>query len=267
MTSDKVRTLIEIETTFGPILGFENDFISNQIVKFGAHTRPELAFLLSVVYPGDLIFDLGGHIGTFAIPLAQKIGSTGRLLAVEDSPEIFLVLQKNLKNAVLAAETVGLSALIARPGRHYKAHTPDGNTGGTMFLPTDFAGASIEPLTIDELCRHYFVPRILKIDIEGGEYHALAGSDLLSRRRPIIFTEVNGRLLNMQGASIKQMNEVLCCNGYRLFRNAGQRNAAHDIFVPTELKELPSGINNYDVLAIHRADERLELIVRSMESK
>ena len=65
---------------------FANDLVTNQIKKFGAHTRPELAFLLSVVDEGDAVFDIGGHIGTFAIPLAQKVGPSGRVLVVEPSP-------------------------------------------------------------------------------------------------------------------------------------------------------------------------------------
>ena len=92
MECDDTAALIEIPTIFGPIVAFENDFITNQIIKFGAHTRPELAFLLSIVRPADLIFDLGAHIGTYAIPLAQKVGIAGKLLAVEGSPNNYSVL-------------------------------------------------------------------------------------------------------------------------------------------------------------------------------
>src|SRR5580704_756724 len=96
MPEPGTAALTEIDTIFGPILAFENDFITNQILKFGAHTRPEIAFLLSVVEAGDAVFDLGAHIGTYAIALAGKIGRSGKLLAVEASAESFALLERNL---------------------------------------------------------------------------------------------------------------------------------------------------------------------------
>ena len=97
---------------------FANDLVTNQIKKFGAHTRPELAFLLSVVDEGDAVFDIGGHIGTFAIPLAQKVGPSGRVLVVEPSPSNFTLLSRNITR--LAPDNVSLiNAIIAPPGRLY----------------------------------------------------------------------------------------------------------------------------------------------------
>ena len=44
---------------------------------------------MTMVDPKDDVFDLGCHIGTFAIPLAKKIGSDGRIVVVEALPETF----------------------------------------------------------------------------------------------------------------------------------------------------------------------------------
>jgi hypothetical protein len=64
--------IIEMDAMFGTVYAFADDLVTDQMISFGAHTRPELAFLMSVVQSGDTVFDIGGHIGTFAIPLAQK---------------------------------------------------------------------------------------------------------------------------------------------------------------------------------------------------
>ena len=66
--------LPEVDTIFGRIRAFPGDLITEQLVSFGAHTRPELAFLLNMVDEGDGVFDLGAHIGTFALPIARKVG-------------------------------------------------------------------------------------------------------------------------------------------------------------------------------------------------
>jgi hypothetical protein len=39
----------------------------------------------------------------------------------------------------------------------------------------------------------------------------------------------------------------------------GERHAAHDRFVVAELRALPTSLNNFDVLAIHESDDRLDL--------
>jgi FkbM family methyltransferase len=266
VASDDTGALIEVESTFGRIAAFENDFITNQIIKFGAHTRPELAFLLSVVHADDYIFDLGAHIGTFTIPLAQKTGEAGKVLAVEARRQTFSVLAKNITNSRLLAETTALHSIIAPSARRYEAHTPDGNTGGTFFLPIDGV-CNVETATIDELCQRYFTPRILKIDIEGYEYLVLAGTKMLQRERPIVYAEVNCRQLRQQGTSPNELGRLFQENGYRLFRNIGDRNAAHDNFVASELSVLTDGTNNFDVLAIHCGDERLKAAIDAMSGR
>lgn len=249
--------LVEVEATFGRIWSFRNDVITDQIVKFGAHTRPDLAFLLSVVCPGDPVFDLGGHIGTFAIPLAQKIGEGGRLLVVEGNRTNFQVLSRNMERMQLRAETQLLNALVAMPGRRYAPQMLEHNSGGTWFSPADGAGVEIETVTIDELCRRYFTPRVLKIDIEGWELFALNSSELLKRQHPVVYAEINETVLNQQGATVAELDQLFRSSGYRLFCNVGGRNAAHDNFVVAELATLKERGRFFDVLAIHSADERL----------
>jgi FkbM family methyltransferase len=262
MTGDHTVRLLEVDTIFGRMWTFDNDLITNQIFQFGAHTRPELAFLLSVVRPGDLVFDLGGHIGTFAMPLAAKIGGAGKLLVVEGKPENYAVLRRNMPDGRAPAETTLLNALVARADQRYQAHTPEKNTGGTWFLPAEDDAPTIETVTIDELCDRYFTPRVMKIDIEGWELFALAGCDLIARDHPIVYAEINEPLLGQQGASIDDLDRVFRGAGYRLFRNIGDRNAAHDRFVVTELAGLAKGGRFFDVLAVHETDDRLGDLVR-----
>jgi FkbM family methyltransferase len=253
--------LIEVETIHGKLTAFAGDFITNQILKFGAHTRPEIAFLLSVVEAGDAVFDLGAHIGTYAIALAGKIGRGGRLLAVEGRAENFALLERNLKGNSHGAETLALHALVAEPGRSYAAQTPDGNTGGTTFIPTETGGVAAAVTTLDALCRDHFTPRVIKIDIEGGEVAAFRGAELLARAHPILYAEVNGKVLQLHGASIGDMERLLRGAGYRLFRNIGKRHIASDEFTVAELDALPANLNNFDVLAVHNADARLAGVV------
>lgn len=43
-----------------------DDLITQQLIAFGAHTRNELAMLLTFIDPDDVVVDVGAHIGTFS---------------------------------------------------------------------------------------------------------------------------------------------------------------------------------------------------------
>jgi FkbM family methyltransferase len=257
-----VAGLVEVDATFGRIETFVNDVATNQIKKFGAHTRPELAFLLSVVSDGDAVFDIGGHIGTFAIPLAQKVGPRGRVLVVEASPATFAVLDRNIARSAHDTCISLLNVLVAPPGQLYALHENGTNFAANFFMPTDVNDAAAVPgTTLDALCETHFIPRVVKIDIEGWEAHALSHAPLLLASRPIIYAEVCDQHLRRNGSSPDELDRLLRENDYRLFRNVGERNARHDRFVVAEFTKLAEGGDFFDVLAIHSDDQRLARMV------
>jgi FkbM family methyltransferase len=258
----KKQRLIEVEAVFGRLLAFPDDLITNQIVKFGAHARPELAMLLNMIAPGDNVFDLGAHIGTFTIPLAQKVAPGGRVLAVEALPRTFRVLQRNVRRNGVDQIVTPVNALVGAPNAGYAPVRNRRNSGGTHFEPTGEKSAkAVLAVSIDSLCEDHFYPRIIKIDVEGFEFAALAGSRAIAERRPILYAEVSARSLGRMGHSIGDFDELLRRHEYRLFRNVAPRNASNDAFELRELNALVDGGEFFDVLAINRADERLRDVV------
>ena len=249
--------VIEVNAMFGKIFTFANDIITNQLVSFGAHTRPELAFLMTVVQSGDAVFDIGGHIGTFAIPLAQKIGETGRLLIVEGDPRNFELLCRNIERLGLGNIALPCHTVIGPTKKRYLVRNRSQNTGGSYFLPSDGSGG-IPAVSLDDLMLAHYSPRVVKIDIEGLEVAAFRDSPILLNLHPILYVEVAGDQLKRYGASVEELNEILQTHDYRLFRNVGARNGTLDEFVVQELSSLSEGGNFFDVLALHREDPRLQ---------
>ena len=249
--------VIEVNAMFGKIFTFANDIITNQLVSFGAHTRPELAFLMTVVQSGDAVFDIGGHIGTFAIPLAQKIGEAGRLLIVEGDPRNFELLCRNIERLGLGNIALPCHTVIGPSKKRYLVRNRSQNTGGSYFLPSDGSGG-IPAVSLDDLMLAHYSPRVVKIDIEGLEVAAFRDSPILLNLHPILYVEVAGDQLKRYGASVEELNEILQTHDYRLFRNVGARNGTLDEFVVQELSSLSEGGNFFDVLALHREDPRLQ---------
>lgn len=249
-----------LQTRLGPIHAFENDHITRHLIDFGAHCRPELAMLLRFVDPGDRVFDLGAHIGTFALPLARKAGSTGAVVAIEADESHFRVLCANV--ALQRATTITPDRLLIGPANvALRSAAREGNTGARHFVAAEDVGAGVEiaRATLDDLADWYGLPRVIKMDIEGFEHFALEhGADRVLAAAPILYVEICEAQLNRAtGATTQQIDDLLGRHGYRLFRNFGPGNADNDDHDLGPLDRLVDGGEFFNVLAVHRDDPRL----------
>lgn len=252
--------VLDVKTIFGMMKSYDGDAITKQLIGFGAHTRPELSFLLSVIDEGDRVFDIGAHIGTFAVPIARKIGATGELLAVEGHPDYFRLLRENVDANELTARTKLLNYVVAPAGKSYISQTIAGNTGATHFVAGE-ESSGVPTTTLDDLVKLAVVPNVVKIDIEGLEVWAIGGSTMIQQSHPVIYSEIAEYQFKRFGASTEALDELLRETGYRFFRNVGDRNARHDKYVVAELERLRDGGDFFDMLAIHRDDQKLDRVL------
>lgn len=240
----------------GRFLCFKNDLVTTQIKQYGAHTRNEIAFLLSVVRAGDSVVDCGAHIGTFAVPLAQKAGAGGRVLAIEADPVNYSLLQVNTHLNSVSDRVRPLNVAIGREGETGSATRGDGNnTGSTRFVLGD------GPIKFASLARimaenGFTEPELIKIDIEGMEGIVLDDiAPILARSRPAIYFEV-APTWKAHGTEPREAGRQLSALGYRLFRNVGSRNSSNDNFDVLEFSEIADD-SLFDCLALGRESDRL----------
>jgi FkbM family methyltransferase len=253
-----VRRTTVVDSIFGPMTVFEGDFATRQIAEFGAHTRNELALLRTFVDPGDLVYDVGAHIGTFAIPLAQACGETGRVIAIEADESNFALLRHNLGQHGLLGRVTPLFGLAGAGTGRFRATRFPGHTSATYFTP-DPAGESLATIRIDDL--HAIDPArvgVIKIDVEGMELCVLRSAErTIARDRPVLHVEMSAEQLSRQGATPDDVEVLMRRHDYRFFRNVGERNSAHDRFELIEITSLRESGAFYDVLAIATDDARL----------
>jgi FkbM family methyltransferase len=246
------------------MLAFEDDHATRQILAFGAHTRNEVALLTSFVDPGDLIYDVGAHIGTFAIPLAKAAGPAGRLIAIEADPDNFSLLRRNLHRQGFGNRALPVYGIAGGQDVLHRAQRTTGHTSATWFTP-DPAGEAVTSIQLDNLHLSLGDPRpaaIIKIDVEGMELAVLrSAQQMLARDRPILYIEIALEQMARYGVACGDIEAVLRPLRYRFFRNVGDRNSSHDGFQLAELSELVEGGAFYDVLAIPAASPRLERVV------
>ncbi|RAN93220.1 FkbM family methyltransferase [Micromonospora noduli] len=153
------------------------------------------AFYSRFVGSGDLVFDIGSHVGDH-IASFRRLGA--RVVAVEPQPLCLRVLR-----AIYADDdqvTVVDAACGALPGRtrlHVNSANPTVSTASPDFVrAAKGAGGwegevwdtdiEVPVVTVDALIETYGVPTFTKIDVEGFEDEVLAG---LSRPLPALSFE------------------------------------------------------------------------------
>lgn len=224
-------------------------FWSGGLARFEPYT---VAALRAAVEPGDTVLDVGANIGFFSTLLSRLCGPTGRVLAFEPEPANLALLRTNLAANGCANVTVVPCAAGAEAGTG--TFSLDDATGATGHLGGDPTAGELAvgtgrlrlietPVeTIDGVvARGGVVPDVIKMDIEGGEIHALAGApETLGRHRPIVFSELTGE----SGVDVVAL---LAGHGYALWDlETGRPVAAGDrpfmvAAVPAERVETPRG--------------------------
>jgi len=163
-------------------------------VRLYAHTPEELRgvegrFLLEKDFldvlvanlgPGDVFFDVGSHIGQFAIPLAKVVGNQGQVVAFEPEAQAYQRLLDHLELNTLSNVRIFRQAL------------GDQNAAGRLFVgggacpslvahegdsEQQRAAEAVDIVQGDWLVRTegLSIPRAVKIDVEGYEYSVLRG--------------------------------------------------------------------------------------------
>ena len=132
---------------------------------------------------GDVILDVGAHIGTFALLAARKVVS-GRVFAIEASQETFDYLQINIALNGLGNVEASHVALGGVSGRTVLYHDR-GNWGHSIMKQLSSVGEYVDALTLADYMEEHCIERcaLAKFNCEGAEFPILlsASEDTLAR--------------------------------------------------------------------------------------
>lgn len=221
-------------------------------IYVGAAFEPnEFAFLQDFLRPGMTFVDIGANEGAYTVFAAQRVGASGRVLAVEPSERELTRLRENialnrLANVVVVAaaagDAEGTADLAVAEADHAGQNTigrrvanPQIRTDSIERVPVRMLDALLEEHEIDD-------PDFVKIDAEGSEPLVLAGArGTLSSTRPILQLELEPTALRAQGSTIDAVLHELRALDYRLWifdgstgllREASTAEGGNAIFAP-----------------------------------
>ncbi len=171
------------ETEFGSLIaGSTREVIGRYLCYFGVWEPNTSQWIANQLRPGDTFIDVGAHIGYYSLLASKCVGSTGRVIAIEASPQNYTALKANLeRNNVTNVRAVN-AAVSDRAGTLTLYHDPNRNAGLTTTIPQPGfeAECQVSANTLSALLKSGELEsaRLIKIDVEGAEAAVL--SDLVS---------------------------------------------------------------------------------------
>jgi FkbM family methyltransferase len=153
---------------------------------------------------GDIVVDIGAHMGRYTIISSKRVGANGKVVAIEADPSNFEMLKSNIKLNQLTNVTPLNYAVYSKETK-VKLYLPSGESGFTKYntimpnwINTQEKFVEVNANTLDYLLQLNEIRQEevnwIKIDVEGAEFEVLKGAtNVLSKSKDIaILMELHG---------------------------------------------------------------------------
>lgn len=188
-----------------------------EAVDAGTFEPQTLARFQDAVHVGATVLDVGANIGVFSLLAAERVGASGRVLAVEPDPRSRRWLQENARsNGFSNVINVVAAALGATSGEQSLILNEADPSQSALGAPTADETAILVPVVPGHELVDGSVD-VVKIDVEGREIDVLRGLELLLARSPgaVLFCELNPRTLRLVGKRAEDLVAELERQGFR----------------------------------------------------
>jgi FkbM family methyltransferase len=200
------------------------DAIACSVFFAGCYEEQEIAFVRSWLKPGMSFVDAGANWGLFSLLAARLVGQSGRVIALEPDPRVFLKLKSNIERNHLSQVFAFQVAVADRESEMLLAGY-DGvhqNSGMSRLVASGNGSAhtfKVCSRKLDLLLTEAKLDRVdlLKIDVEGAEHAVLAGMEdgLRRSRYRSILLELHPLYSGENTPTLHEITELLLARGYK----------------------------------------------------
>jgi FkbM family methyltransferase len=195
---------------------------------------------------GDIVVDVGAHIGKYTIIASKMVGSQGKVIAIEAHPANYDLLKQNIELNKLN-NVIALNYAVHSKETMVKLYESGQEKGFTIYntimidrtTPNNQKYIEIKAKTLDSLLLKNGINQVnwIKIDVEGAEYEVLRGAtDLLSSGKDTsLLIEIHNLGANHRNL-YEPIIELLKLNNYKvLFEKTYELGERHIIVKKSSL--------------------------------
>ena len=153
---------------------------------------------------GDIVVDIGAHMGRYTIISSKRVGANGKVVAIEALRDSFKMLNRNIKLNQLT-NVIPLNYAVYSKETKIKLYLPEVESGYSIYntilsnrARTEDKFVEVNANTLDHLLQLKGIRQEevnwIKIDVEGAEFEVLKGaSNVLSKSKDIaLLIEIHG---------------------------------------------------------------------------
>lgn len=215
-------------------------FLSSNII----HEKTIVNLVKNEIKKGDVVIDIGAHIGYYTVLFAKLVGPEGKVFAFEASPTNFEILKKNV--AVNGYQNVVLNnkAVSDKNEKLSLYITGQTSTENFLFKPEKIKNiVEIDSITLDEYFRDFNGQiNFLKMDISGAEPRVIKGMDsiLCNNASLKIQQEWWPNAIRKHGFEPDAHLKLLTKMGYKIYEIDGTTNKLNLVTSDYLMKKYPN---------------------------
>ena len=203
------------------------DFSKNGICYEPDYT----SIMLKVLRPADTVIDIGANFGYFSLLASSLVTGSGKVISLEPEKENFWYLSRNIElNEASNIRAFNIAAGDCK--KEVDLFIDPLNDGGHSLIgispeskqhigTCEVEKSKTHMDTLDSLLAIEKITniKIIKIDTEGWEFHAIQGALSVIKRfsPPIILAEINRNGLRKAGASERYLRRLMAELGYSTY--------------------------------------------------
>lgn len=138
--------------------------------------------LKSLLRPGMTAIDIGANVGYYSLLMADVVGESGRVIAIEPNPALGGLLRETMRINGLTTRVIVHDVAVSDVAGSFDFIVPPGRPLNSRLLLDEWRGTVDERYvqkvrieTADELLRECDVVDVIKIDVEGAEHLVFKG--------------------------------------------------------------------------------------------
>jgi FkbM family methyltransferase len=188
--------------------------------EYEKNTRETIEVILK---SGHVFLDVGANEGYFSAIASRLVGDSGKVFAIEPQERLSAIIKENFRLNRVENAKIDSCAISDKAGIAKFNLSPDTNAGSSGLFKTvryKVPTQIVNTITLHELLDRHGIEYVdlMKIDIEGFEYEAILGSQMVFGKHRIkkLILELHPTILRRRGLNPSHITDFLERQSYTI---------------------------------------------------